>query len=129
MRVLVIDDDPGGRRLAIHALRQDFPSAEIVEIGTEDALATALQDPAVPVLAIIDYVLTWSDGRAVFERIKVAYPHCPVIVFTGVGDETLAVQLLKAGVDDYVVKHGPRPLAEAVRKAIKHAAEPGSLAM
>ena len=118
MRVLVIDDDPGGRRLATRALGQDLPSAEIVEIGTETALATALRDPAVPALAIMDYALTWSDGRAVFEGIRAAYPHCPVIVFTGVGDETLAVQLLKAGVADYVVKHGPRSLGEAALTTI-----------
>jgi DNA-binding response OmpR family regulator len=116
MRVLIIDDDPDDRRLATRALRQDFDLLDIVEIGDDSALETALQDPAVPSLAVTDYALNWSDGLAVFQRIRTAYPNCPVIVFTGVGDESLAVELLKAGVDDYVVKHGRRRLGEAVRE-------------
>jgi DNA-binding response OmpR family regulator len=102
--------------LAARAICQDFDSADIVEIGDERALEMALRDPAAPALAVTDYTLGWTDGFAVFQRIRTAYPQCLVIVFTGVGDETLAVELLKAGVDDYVVKHGRRRLGEAVRE-------------
>ncbi len=116
MRVFVIDDDPDDRRLAARALSQDLDAPEIVEIGDERALEMALRGPAAPALAVMDYTLGWTDGFAVFQRIRTAYPQCPVIVFTGVGDETLAVELLKAGVDDYVVKHGRRRLGEAVRE-------------
>ena len=123
MRVLLIDDDPKDRGLAADTLSRDLSSAEIVEIGDDTALELALQGPMEPALAITDYALTWSDGFAVFRRIKTTYPLCPVIVFTGVGDETLAVELLKAGVDDYVVKHGPRPLGEAAREALDATAE------
>ena len=45
-----------------------------------------------------------------------------MIVFTGLGDETPAVALLKAGVDDYGVKHGPRDLGKAALAAIEHTA-------
>ena len=123
MRVLLIDDDPDDRWLAARALRHDLTSAEIVVIGDDNALKLALQDHTEPALAITDYALQWSDGLTVFRRIKAVYPHCPVIVFTGVGDETLAVELLKAGIDDYVVKHGPRLLGEAAQEALYTAAE------
>jgi DNA-binding NtrC family response regulator len=121
--VLVIDDDPDERRLAAHLLRRDLDAPEIVEIGDERALEMALRDPASPALVVTDYALNWSDGLAVFKRARSVYPACPVIVFTGVGDETLAVELLKAGVDDYVVKHGRRRLGEAARETIDSAAE------
>jgi DNA-binding response OmpR family regulator len=123
MRVLLIDDDPDDRWLAARALSREFAAAEIVEIGDDSALDEALQEPDEPALAITDYALHWSDGLGVFERIRAVHPRCPVIVFTGVGDETLAVQLLKAGVDDYVVKHGPRPLGEAAREVVENAAK------
>ena len=123
MRVLLIDDDPKDRGLAADTLGRDLPSAEIVEIGDGTALELALQGPTEPALAITDYALTWSDGLAMFRRIKTAYPLCPVIVFTGVGDETLAVELLKAGVDDYVVKHGRRPLGQAALEVLEVAAK------
>ena len=123
MRMLVIDHDPEERNLAARALSQDLGSPEIVEIGDESALEMALQDPAAPALAVTEYALHWSDGLAVFQRIRTAVPHCPVIVFTAVGDETLAVELLKAGIDDYVVKHGRRRLGEAAQEVMKNAAE------
>ena len=122
MRVLLIDDDPKECGLAACALRRALTSPEIVEIGDDTALERALQGPTKPALAITDFALNWSDGLAVFQRVKTAYPHCPVIVFTGVGDETLAVELLKAGVDDYVVKNGRRPLGEAALEALDAAA-------
>jgi len=121
--VLVIDDDPDDRRLAADLLRRDLDALDIKEIGDEHALELALRDPASPALVVTDYALNWSDGLAVFQRIRTVYPACPVIVFTGVGDETLAVKLLKAGVDDYVVKHGRRRLGEAARETIDSAAE------
>ena len=118
MRVLLIDDDPDDRWLAARTLSQALAAPQIVEIGDDRTLEVALQDPCEPALAVTDYALDWSDGLSVFQRVRAVYPHCPVIVFTGVGDETLAVQLLKAGVDDYVVKHGPRRLGEAAREAL-----------
>ena len=116
MRVLVIEDDPDDRALAARAICQDFDSADIIEIGDDSALEMALRNPTAPALAITDYTLGWTDGFYVFQRVRTVYPQCLVIVFTGVGDETLAVELLKAGVDDYVVKHGRRRLGEAVRE-------------
>jgi DNA-binding response OmpR family regulator len=123
VRVLLVDDDPDDRWLAARSLSQALASPQIVEIGDDGALETALQDSSEPALAVTDYALDWSDGLSVFQRVRAVYPHCPVIVFTGVGDETLAVQLLKAGVDDYLVKHGPRDLGEAALAAIKSAGE------
>jgi ActR/RegA family two-component response regulator len=43
----------------------------------------ALQDSSEPSLAVTDYALNWSDGLSVFQRVRAAYPHCRVIVFTG----------------------------------------------
>ena len=110
---------------------------DTVDLDRAEVTATlrALFDPVEPVCvrtariaahpenAAQDYTLGWTDGFAVFQRIRTAYPQCLVIVFTGVGDETLAVELLKAGVDDYVVKHGRRRLGEAAQEAIGRAAE------
>jgi CheY-like chemotaxis protein len=123
VRVLVIDDDPDDRRLAARALSQELDSPDIVEIGDDTTLELALRDSAAPALAVTDYALNWSDGLAVFQRIRAAYPHCPVIAFTGVGDEALAVELIKAGVEDYVVKSERKRLGGAARAAIERTAE------
>lgn len=122
MRVLLVDDDPDDRRLAARTLRQELDSAEIVQIGQIGELDAALRSPEAPALAITDYALNWSDGLKVFQQIRAAYPHCPVIAFSGVGDEALAVELIKAGLDDYVSKSERDQLGTAARASIERAA-------
>lgn len=123
VRVLLIDDDPDDRRLAARILDQVLQAPEIVEIGDSHALETAFRHPVAPGLVVTDYVLGWTDGFDVFQRVRAAHPTCPVLVFTGVGDEALAVRLIKAGIDDYIVKSDLRQLGTAAREAIERAAE------
>ncbi|TBR42138.1 response regulator [Marinomonas agarivorans] len=57
-----------------------------------------------PDCILLDYSLPGSDGLSVLKEIKKHNPLLPVIVLTGQGSEQLAVSLLKAGAQDYVVK-------------------------
>src|SRR3712207_495823 len=122
MRVLLIDDDPDDRTLAARELNRAFDSPEIVEIGTNAALETELQDPEEPVLVVTDYLLGWTDGFHVMQRVRAVYPQCPIIVFTSVGDETLAVRLLNAGVNSFVAKSERKRLSEVSRAIVEHTA-------
>jgi two-component sensor histidine kinase len=72
---------------------------------------------------VTDLDLRWSSGRDVFAVTKARYPTCPIVMFTGSGDETTAVELMKSGLDDYVVKSArqlPR-LRASLRIAIEAA--------
>src|SRR3989449_4938410 len=80
-------------------------------------------------LVITDYQLRWSDGITVLLAAKVRWPECPVIMFTGSGNEEIAVQAMKAGLDDYVLK-SPRHyarLASAVHMALERAKQRNAL--
>ncbi len=103
MRVLVLDDNPDDRKLVLHELKSEHPHAEAVEI-IEESRFSELLDEAEPALVITDLDLRWLNGLQVLQRVKERYPDCPVIMFTGTGDETVAVEAMKAGLDDYVVK-------------------------
>src|SRR3712207_2465851 len=103
MRILFADDDPDTRALAIRALRQEFPDAEVVEASDRQSLDDALGGGTVAIL-IADFDLRWIDGFEVLERTKAAHPDCVAVMFTGTGNEELAVRAMKAGFDDYVVK-------------------------
>jgi len=92
----------------LHALEETFPKADVVETADIAALMAAL-DAAVPDLVVTDLDLRGSSGRDVLAMVKRKHPTCPVVMFTGTGDETIAVDLMKAGLDDYVVK-SPRQL-------------------
>src|SRR5438093_8355365 len=103
IRVLLVDDNPEDRALAIRELRRDFPDAQIIEITDAKHLELAL-DSGRPDLVITDYQLRWTDGLAVLRAVKARWPGCPVIMFTGTGSEEVAVEAMKAGLDDYVLK-------------------------
>ncbi|MCH7990148.1 MAG: response regulator, partial [Planctomycetes bacterium] len=101
LRVLLIDDNPDDRVLVLRELRHEFPDLEAEEPidsrGLEDALQRHTFD-----LAITDFQIRWTDGITVLKAVKSRLPACPVIMFTG--NEEVAVEAMKVGLDDYVVK-------------------------
>jgi len=122
LRILMIDDNPDDRLLAIRALRREFPDLQVEQISEAKGLAQALEAGDFD-LVITDYQLRWSDGLAVLRAVKARYPDCPVIMFTATGSEEIAVEAMKNGLDDYVLKspkHFIR-LPAAVRLALKRA--------
>ncbi|WP_043337458.1 sensor histidine kinase [Belnapia moabensis] len=120
MRILIADDDPDFRGLASRAMRREFEGAAITEIGDRAGLDAALAAPQGPDLLISDLSLNWIDGFSIFDEVRRAWPGCVAIMFTGTGDEEVAVRAIKAGFDDYVVKSPKqlRRLAAAARAAL-----------
>lgn len=103
MHILLIDDDPNDRLLAARLIKLDHPEAEILEVENEADLTRHLARDRVD-LAIIDYALGWGNGLDVFRRIKAAHPDAGAIMYSGVAGEDYAVEAIKAGLDDYIVK-------------------------
>src|SRR5881392_1463587 len=103
LHIRLVDDNPEDRALVIRELRRDFPNLLIDQIIDANHLARALESGEGD-LVITDYQLRWSDGLAVLRAIKARWPDCPVIMFTGTGSEEVAVEAMKAGLDDYVLK-------------------------
>lgn len=120
MRVLLIDDNPDDRQLELHEIHALFPQAQVLELTDPGEFEAALA-VGPPDLVLTDLDLRWTNGRQVLLTVKTRYPACPVVMFTGTGDETIAVELMKEGLDDYVVK-SPRQLAR-LRTSLKIAVE------
>jgi PAS domain S-box-containing protein len=102
-QILLIDDNAQDRDLTERELLRQFPECAVVSVGTQKDLARVLQSRRFH-LAITDYELPWTDGLALFHRIRAQDPACPVILYTGSGSRETAARALAAGVDDYVVK-------------------------
>jgi PAS domain S-box-containing protein len=120
LRILVIDDNPDDRMLAIREVERAFSNLQIQEIINAKELEQAIDQGNFDIV-ITDYQLGWSNGLTVLRAIKAAYPNCPVIMFTNSGTEEIAVEAMKAGLDDYVIKspkHFVR-LARAVRSVLE----------
>ena len=117
-RILIIDDNQDDRALALREIKKFFPELQYREILDEAGLNAALVEKDFD-LVVTDYQLLWITGLEILYRIKKQMPDCPVVMFTGTGSEEIAVEAMKAGLDDYVIKtpeHYVR-LAAAVRSA------------
>ena len=70
----------------------------------------------------LDYMLPDDDGLSVLKEIRAAGIKTPVIVLTGYGDQTLAVEMMKAGASDYMSKSAISPggLAKSIHGAIQN---------
>lgn len=122
LNLLLVDDNPDDRTLVIRELDREFSALRAEEVTEAKGLARALEQGNFD-LVITDYQLRWTDGLTVLLTVKERYPDCPVIMFTGTGNEEIAVEGMKAGLDDYVLKSPKhfRRLPTAVRLALDRA--------
>jgi PAS domain S-box-containing protein len=120
LRFLLIDDNPNDRLLTIRQLEREFIHLQVEQVATAEELAQALERGQFD-LVVTDYQLRWSNGLDVLRAIKARYPDCPVIMFTNSGTQEIAVEAMKSGLDDYVIKsplHHLR-LSAAVHSALE----------
>jgi PAS domain S-box-containing protein len=120
MRVLLIDDDPADRDLLARQLRRAFDSLDCVEVSRRQDFEAAMAEGGFDVM-ITDYQLKWSDGLWVLRRCRESYPDLPVIMYTDTGNEQIAVEGMKAGLNDYVLKSHPTRLPIAIQESLEKA--------
>ena len=124
MRILLIDDNPDDRALARRVLERDFPALKVHEVLEPQGLHSALAEDGFDAV-ITDFQLRWTDGLAVLRAIRDRDPYIPVVMFTGTGGEEVAVEAMKSGLDDYVIKNAHHfvRLPAALRSALDRAAD------
>ena len=102
MNVLILEDDVGLAELLSERLEELGFSTESAGLG-RDAISVIQQRQFS--LVILDYNLPDMTGEQIWKKIKESVPYPPAcIVATGEGDENIAVEMMKAGVRDYLVK-------------------------
>ena len=121
-RVLLLDDNPHDRSLTLRELRKEFPDVQAIEPLDDQEFRRALNHADFE-LVITDFNLKWSNGVDIVRAVKEARPHCPVIMFTATGTQEVAVEAMKAGLDDYVIKSAKHyiRLVVAVRSCLDRA--------
>ena len=105
LRTLLIDDNSSDRELVQRVLAQRVPGTLVVPIVDAASCARALAAGDFN-LVITEYRLGWTDGLSVLRSVRLRKPDCPVIILTASGSEEVAVEAMKAGLDDYIRKSG-----------------------
>jgi diguanylate cyclase (GGDEF)-like protein/PAS domain S-box-containing protein len=121
-RLLLVEDNPGDARL----LREMFNeqggsrSTEVTHVERMSEAEKHLAEHAVDIV-LLDLGLPDAEGLGAVRRALAAAPRVPLVVLTGLDDESLGVQALQEGAQDYLIKGQieTRGLLRALRYAIE----------
>jgi serine phosphatase RsbU (regulator of sigma subunit) len=104
IRILLIEDNPGDARLIREALFEAPTTA--FDLQRADRLLTGLKilEQGNTDLILLDLSLPESWGINTLLKVREAAPTVPVVVLTGLDDETTAVTAVQEGAQDYLVK-------------------------
>lgn len=122
LRILVLDDSEVDAELMWHELEKGGVSFEGQRAATEHELLESL-DSFNPDVAVVDYCVPGYDGMAAIAAIHGKRPDIPVIVVSGRMGEEIAVDTVKSGAFDYILKSNLKRLPSAVLRAVREAEE------
>ncbi len=103
--VLLIEDNPGDVRL-MHEMVKEMSGDEPWTVRVESTLATGITAAETNIFEIVLLDLTLPDGSALDTLVgfRAKIEHTPVIVLTGSHDQSLGIQAVQSGAQDYLIK-------------------------
>ena len=117
-RVLVVDDEPAMRDYLHEVLRHEGYECLCFE-GSLAALAHMAEAASPPDLLLTDINMPGMSGIELLRCVKTVSPDLPVILISGLYELSLAIDALKAGAADYLLKPAtPQALAKLVNKHV-----------
>jgi PAS domain S-box-containing protein len=119
LKILHLEDDPLDRELVEATLAEGGVSYTIQRVDTREAFVRAIEEEIDIILA--DYSLPAFDGLAALEIAKQKRPEVPFIFVSGTMGEDPAIETLKSGATDYVLKQKLSRLVPALRRALVEA--------
>ena len=117
IRVLIVEDLPTDAELSEREVSKALGSCEFRRVETREAYLAAL-DEFRPALIVSDYRLPFFDGMTALKLAVERCPDVPFVVLTGSMNEDTAVECMKAGAWDYVIKEHVKRLGPAVQSAL-----------
>jgi len=122
LRILHLEDDPLDTELVHGLLHADGLPARIERVDTLAGFRDALEHERYA-LILSDYTLPGTDPMEALRLAKQLCPHVPFVFLSGTMGEDTAIESLKMGASDYVLKQRMARLAPAVRRALAEAEE------
>lgn len=120
LRVLIVDDSDDDTNLVLRKLRSGGYQPEWERVDTHDAMKNALEKKTWDVI-LCDYKMPGFSAPAALKLAQEINPNIPFIVVSGAIGEETAVEVMKAGAHDYVMKDKLAKLSVAVKREIAEA--------
>ena len=118
LKILFVEDVPSDVDLAVLELRKQKLKFDHITVCTREDLLTALRD-FIPDLIISDYMMPAFNGLQALKVAKDYNLDIPFILYTGSVNEEIAVECIKEGAQDYVIKEHLTRLPFAVKEALE----------
>src|SRR6201998_3320186 len=122
LRILSIEDDPKDAKLIQDLLETEDIVCEVTRVDTQAALLASLKQGGID-LILADYTLPSFDGLSALKLAMKACPDAPFIFVSGTLGEEVAIEALKIGATDYVLKTRLSRLVPSVLRALREAKE------
>src|ERR1700716_2071623 len=122
LRILSIEDDPKDTELVQDLLETEGIACEVTRVDTQAALLASLERGGID-LILSDYTLPSFDGISALKFAMKACPDVPFIFVSGTLGEEVAIEALKIGATDYVLKTRFSRLVPSVLRALREATE------
>ncbi len=120
LRILLIEDDPTDFRLINRHLSRAGLDIETRRAGNASQLRAILENGDRWDIILTDYALPDIDIETGLSRLMERYPQTPIIMVSGTLGEERAVEMLKAGVEDFICKDNLSRLVPAILRALKN---------
>ena len=117
LNVLILEDIPSDAEFAQRELKTVLRSYMVKVVDTEEEFVQALKTFK-PDLIISDYLMPEFDGLSALKIRQDKCPFTPFVILTSSVNEEIAVECMKAGADDYVIKEHIKRLGPAVLNAM-----------
>jgi PAS domain S-box-containing protein len=118
LKILFIEDLPSDVELAVRELRKENLRFEYITVCTRVDLNKALKEFK-PDLIISDYIMPAFNGLQALKEVIKFDTELPFILYTGSVNEETAVECIKAGAQDYIIKEHMTRLPFAVKEALE----------
>jgi signal transduction histidine kinase len=122
LRILLLEDDPSDAELVQATLEADQLVCEVNVVKTRAEFLTGLESQQID-LVLADYKLPSFDGLSALKLLLSIRPDLPFIFVSGTFGEESAIEALKIGATDYVLKTRLSKLVPAVRRALREKVE------
>lgn len=120
LRILLVEDSPDDAELLLYHLRQSIPDLTCERVEHAEQMRAALASHTWDIV-ISDYALPRFSGEEALKVLQSTGQDIPFIVVSGAIGEESAVEIMRAGAHDYVMKNNLRRLVPAIQRELREA--------